>query len=124
MTRSVIDETIRRLPRRFLSLVGENRVDVSLRSTPIEQDVTLPDGRVARLRIAMAGDEYIPRREEQTVVIELRIGRHVVAALDTVLDPEKEEEATALAQQVIAGLASGRIEPTAGALEPYADSLL
>ena len=97
---------------------------MSLRSTPIEQDVTLPDGRVARLRIAMAGDEYIPRREEQTVVIELRIGRHVVAALDTVLDPEKEEEATALAQQVIAGLASGRIEPTAGALEPYADSLL
>ncbi len=96
---------------------------MSLRSTPIEHALTLPDGREAQLHVGMANDGYIPRREEQTVVLELRTGDHVVATVNTVLDPEQEDEATELAREVLDGLRSGRIEPTAAALEQYADRL-
>lgn len=96
---------------------------MSLRSTPIEQDVTLPDGRTAQVRVGMAHDDYIPAREEQTVVLELRVGDHVLATLNTVLEPEQEDAATELAREVVAGLGSGHITPTAAALEQYADRL-
>ena len=96
---------------------------MSLRQSSIEQELTLPDGRTAELRIGMAHDSYIPEREEETVVIEIRIGGRVAASLNTVLDPEQEDEANELAREVIAALATGRIPPTAGALEQYADRL-
>ena len=96
---------------------------MSLRDTTIEQELTLPDGRTAELRVGMAHDSYIPEREEETVVLELRIQGHVAASLNTVLDPEQEDEANELAREVIEALGSGRIEPTAAALEQYADRL-
>jgi hypothetical protein len=96
---------------------------VSLRSTPIEHALSLPDGRQAELRVGMANDSYIPRREEQTVILEVRIDGHVAATVNTLLEPEQEDEATALAREVLDGLQSGRIEPTAAALEQYADRL-
>jgi hypothetical protein len=96
---------------------------VSLRSTPIEHELTLPDGRKAQLRVGMAQDGYISPREQETVVLELRIGRFVEAALNTVLDPSQEDAATELAREVVAGLESGHITPTAAALEQYADRL-
>ena len=96
---------------------------MSLRRSSIEQELTLPDGRTAQLRVGMAHDSYLPEREEETVVLELRIGGHVAASLNTVLDPEQEDEANELAREVIAALASGHIEPTASALEQYADRL-
>ena len=43
--------------------------------------------------------------------------------MNTVLDPGQEDEATELAREVLDGLESGRIEPTAAALEQYADRL-
>jgi hypothetical protein len=96
---------------------------VSLRSNTIERELTLPDGQKAQVRVGMAHDGYIPAREEETVVLELRIGRHVAAALNTVLDPAQEEAANELAREVVEGLESGRIQPTAAALEQYADRL-
>jgi hypothetical protein len=96
---------------------------MSLRESSIEQELTLPDGQTVALRIGMAHDSYIPEREEETVVLELRIGGHVAATLNTVLDPEQEDEANELAREVIAALATGRIPPTAAALEQYADRL-
>lgn len=96
---------------------------MSLRSTSIEHELTLPDGRKAQVRVGMAHDEYIPAREEQTVVLELRVGEHVLAALNTVLDPEQEDEAEELVREVSDGLGSGHIAPTAAALEQYADRL-
>jgi porphobilinogen deaminase len=96
---------------------------VSLRSTTIEHELTLPDGRKALVRVGMAHDEYIPAREELTVVLELRVGDHVLATLNTVLDPEQEAEAAELAREVVDALGSGRITPTATALEQYADRL-
>jgi len=96
---------------------------MSLRNSSIEQELTLPDGRTAALHIGMAHDGYLPEREEETVILELRIGGHVVASLNTVLDPEQEDEANELAREVIDALGSGHIEPTAAALEQYADRL-
>jgi hypothetical protein len=96
---------------------------VSLYTSAIEQELTLPDGRTAALWIGIAHAGYIPEREEATVILELRIGGHVAATLNTVLDPEQEDEANELAREVIEALGSGHIPPTATALEQYADRL-
>jgi hypothetical protein len=96
---------------------------VSLRTYTIERPVELPDGRSATLRLGLADDSYIPKREQQTVVLELRIGEHVAASLDTILDPEQEDEGAKLVVELTRKLESGELEPTAGALEPYTDSL-
>ena len=96
---------------------------MSLRTYTIERELTLPDGRGARVRLGLAEDGYIPRDQQETVVLELRIGEHVEAALDTILSPEQEEEGSKLVRELVAGLEAGRVEPTAGALEQYADRL-
>jgi hypothetical protein len=96
---------------------------VTLRTYTIERPVQLPDGREGTVRLGLAEDSYIPKREQDTVVLELRIGEHVQAALETILEPEQEEEAAAIVREVVRKLEAGELEPTAGALEPYADSL-
>jgi hypothetical protein len=85
--------------------------------------VKLPDGREATVRLGLAEDSYIPKREQETVVLELRIGDHVEAALDTILDPQQENEGAELVAEIVKKLERGELEPTAGALEPYTDRL-
>ena len=46
----------------------------------------------------------------------------VVAALNTILAPEQDGDARRLAREIAEGLSSGKLEPTAGALEPLADA--
>src|SRR5262245_57289111 len=121
-TRSCIAESIPHRPDGSGAFRGES-ASLSLRDSGIEQELTLPDGRTAVLRIAVAHDGYIPEREEDTVILELRIGGHVAATLNTVLDPDQEDEANELAREVIEALGSGRVPPTATALEQYADQL-
>ena len=82
---------------------------------------TLPDGRTIRIRIGVPEDSYIARRELDTVDIELFDGGQHLAAVNTVLGAEQESEARALAREIVAGLESGELEPTAAALEPLAD---
>ena len=96
---------------------------MSLRGNRIEKVATLPDGRQALVRIGVPDDPYIPRRELDTVDIELVLNGRVAAAVNTILEPEQEHEANVLAREIVAGLESGSLEPTAGALEPLADSL-
>ena len=48
-------------------------------------------------------------------------GDRPVAAVDTVLSPDQESEALALAREIAAGLESGQLAPTAAAIEPLAD---
>jgi hypothetical protein len=94
---------------------------VTLRGRPIERTAALPDGREVQVRVGVPDDSYIPRRELDTVDIELFLdGRHV-AAVNTVLDADQVSEALQLAREVVAGLESGDLEPTAAALEPLAD---
>jgi len=95
---------------------------VSLRAEPIEATAKLPDGREVRVRIGVPDDSYIAKRELDTVDIELLlVGGNHLAAVNTVLEADQVSEARELAREVVAGLESGTLEPTAGALEPLAD---
>jgi hypothetical protein len=86
---------------------------VSLNGRPIEKTATLPDGREVTIRIGVPEDSYIARKEIRTVDVELfTADEHL---------PEQESEALALARRIVAGLESGELEPTAGAIAPLAD---
>jgi hypothetical protein len=98
---------------------------MSLRGGPIEQNTTLPDGRVVAVRVGLAEDSYISRRELDTVVLELwdeERGEHL-AGVTTVLSADDVDAARSLVREVVAGLGDGSLAPTAGALEPLADSV-
>jgi hypothetical protein len=97
---------------------------VSLHGNPIVETARLPDGREARIRVGLAEDPYIAERDENTVVLEVRIGRGVVAVLDTILGAEQADEARHLANRVREGLSSGTLEPTASSLGPLTDEYL
>ena len=96
---------------------------MSLRAQPIEQRAALPDGRQIVVRVGIPEDPYVPRREIDTVAIELIEDGEVSATVNTVLRPENESEARALAREVAESLEAGDLEPTAGALEPLADRI-
>jgi uncharacterized protein with PhoU and TrkA domain len=95
---------------------------VSLRGSPVERRASLPDGGEAVVRIGVPEDPYIRRRELETVDVEILIGGRVVAAVNTVLGPKQESEARALAREIVSGLESGELQPTAAAIEPLADT--
>ena len=94
---------------------------MSLRGRPVEQTASLPDGREVQVRVGVPDDSYIPRRELDTVDVELFVDGRAVAAVNTVLDADQASEALQLAREIVAGLESGKLEPTAAALEPLAD---
>ncbi len=94
---------------------------MSLRGEPVELTATLPDGRSVRVRVGVPEDSYIAPRELDTVDIELFEGDRHLAAVNTVLGADQVSEARALARDVVTGLESGDLEPTAAALEPLAD---
>jgi hypothetical protein len=83
----------------------------------------LPDGRHVIVHVGVPDDPYIARSELETVDIELHSGGHVLAAVNTVLDPDQESEAEQLAREIAQKLTTGEIAPTASAIEPYADTL-
>ena len=97
---------------------------MSLRGNPISEPATLPDGRAVRIELRVLDDDYVEERQD-TVTLELVAdGGEVLAALNTVFDPEDSSEARQLAHRIREGLESGELEPTAGAIEPLADSAL
>ena len=96
---------------------------VSLRRRPLEQDVTLPDGRVVHVRVGVPDDSYIAKRDLDTVDVELYGDGQHLAVVNTVLRARQVNEARELLAEIVAGLASGELIPTAGALEPLADRL-
>jgi hypothetical protein len=96
---------------------------VSLRGRTIEQNATLPDGRNITVHVGVPDDPYIPRAQLETVDVELHSGGNVLAAVNTVLDPDQESEALELAREIVRGLQDGTLEPTAAAIEPLADTL-
>jgi hypothetical protein len=96
---------------------------VTLRARPVEREVTLPNGRLVVVRVAVAVDAYIPRRERHTVTLELLTEDRVEATVNTVLAPNQVGEARKLAEEVATKLQSGELQPTASAIEPLADSI-
>jgi hypothetical protein len=95
---------------------------VSLRGEPIEHEAMLPDGTAVHVRIGVPEDSYIAKRELDTVAIELSAYGEHIAAINTVLDPDQTSEAQALMREIVRGLESGALEPSAHALEPLADT--
>jgi hypothetical protein len=96
---------------------------MSLRSRTVEQSATLPDGRRVVVQVGVPEDPYIPRAESETVDVELHSGGTVLAAVNTVLDPDQEGEALELAREIARKLETGELEPSASAIEPLADTL-
>lgn len=91
----------------------------------MQRKAILPDGRVLSVSVGIAQDSYIASRELDTVVLELwdeRRGKHL-AGVATVLSAGDIDAANALVREVVGGLEDGSLEPTAGALEPLADSV-
>jgi hypothetical protein len=96
---------------------------VSLRGRMIEERAALPDGGEVLIRIGVLPDPYVAKKQLDTVTIELeRAGEHI-AAVTTMLTPEQESEALAMAREVKAGIEAGEFEPTAAAIEVYADRI-
>jgi hypothetical protein len=98
---------------------------MSLRAGPLEQEAKLPDGRIVAVRVGLADDSYISQGDLDTVVLELwdeGRGEHL-AGVSTVLSADDEDAARTLLLEVVAGLGDGSLEPTAGALEPFADTV-
>jgi hypothetical protein len=96
---------------------------VSLRGRMIEERAALPDGGEVLIRIGVLPDPYVPKKQLDTVTIELeRAGEHI-AAVTTMLSPEQESEALAMAREVKAGIEAGEVEPTAAGIETYADRI-
>ena len=96
---------------------------VSLRGHPVRESATLPDGRVVEIFVGVPDDPYVAKKEMDTVDVELRSGDVVLAAVNTVLRADQTSEALELAREIARGLASGDLEPRAGAIEPLADEL-
>ena len=96
---------------------------MSLRGAPLEADATLPDGSSVHVRIGVPDDGYIAKRQLDTVAIELSAHGEHVAAVNTLLDADETSEALALLREVVAGLESGELSPTAGAIEALTDRL-
>jgi hypothetical protein len=96
---------------------------VSLRGEPVVEESTLPDGRVLAVRVCLAADAYIPRRDLTTVALELVADGRVEATVNTILTPDQVKEARKLALDVAAKLTAGELAPTAAAIEPLADSI-
>jgi hypothetical protein len=96
---------------------------MSLRSDPLEQEVTLPDGRLVRVRVGVPVDDYLRRRDQHTVAVELYGDGEHLAAVNTILGPEQVDAGRALLHEIVSGLEGGSLAPTAGAIEPLADRL-
>ena len=95
---------------------------MSLRGRPVERRASLPGGGEVVVRVGVPEDPYIPRRELDTVDVELFQDGRVLAAVNTVLGAEQASEALELAREIVAGLESGELQPTAAAIEPLADT--
>lgn len=96
---------------------------MTLRGNPVRETAVLPDGREALVFVGVPEDPYIAKSDLETVSVELTIDERVAATVNTVLDPDQVSEARQLAREIVTGLESGDLAPTAGAIEPLADEL-
>jgi hypothetical protein len=96
---------------------------MSLRGSPKEETASLPDGREVRVRVGVPDDPYVAKRDLDTVAVELFVDGAAAAAVNTVLSVQHESEARELAREIVRGLESGELAPTASAIEPLADRL-
>jgi len=74
--------------------------------------------------VGVPDDPYFDDKSQLTTVdLQLHEGNSVIASVSTVLDPDQEGEAHALAREVKSALEAGEIGLHAHDLEPFADRL-
>jgi hypothetical protein len=103
------------------SFLSQSQV-ITLRN-PIHADATLPDGRVVHVRVGVPEDSYVPARVRDTVDVEVFDDGEHLAAVSTVLGVDQVSAGRELLREIVEGLESGALAPTAGAIEPLADRL-
>jgi hypothetical protein len=97
---------------------------MSLRSSPVVEHASLPDGGTVTVWVGVPDDPYIEDKSQlSTVDVQLHEGSSVVATVSTVLDPDQDGDARTLAREVKAALESGDIGLRAEDLETFADRL-
>ena len=76
------------------------------------------------MRVGVPEDSYVPVSRRDTVDVEIFLDDHDhLAAVSTVLGVHQDSAARALLREIVEGLESGELAPTAGAIEPLADRL-
>lgn len=88
----------------------------------VEQEATLPGGRVVTVRVGVPVDPYVAQRELDTVAAEIVADGNVLATVNTILDADQESEAKQLAREIVEGLESGELAPSTDAIEPLANT--
>jgi hypothetical protein len=88
----------------------------------VEQEATLPGGRVVTVRVGVPEDPYVAQRELDTVAAEIIADGNVLATVNTVLGADQESEAKQLAREIADGLESGELAPSADAIEALANT--
>jgi hypothetical protein len=97
---------------------------MTLRSTPVVEHASLPQGGSVTIWVGVPDDPYYDDKSQLTTVdIQLHEGNGVVASISTVLDPDQDSEARQLARDVKAAIESGEIGLHAHELERFADQL-
>jgi hypothetical protein len=97
---------------------------MSLRTAPLVEHASLPGGGTVTVWVGIPDDPYIDDKSRLTTVdIQLHEGNAVVASLSTVLEPDQESEARALAREVKAAIEAGEVGLHASELERFADQL-
>jgi hypothetical protein len=84
----------------------------------VEQEATLPGGRLVTVRVGVPDDPYVAQRELDTVAAEIVADGNVLATVNTVLDADQESEAKQLAREIAQGLESGELVPSVESIEP------
>lgn len=90
---------------------------------PVVEHASLPGGGSVEIWVGVPDDSYIAKQDLSTVDVQLREGESVLASATTVLDPDEDDAARALARDVREGIEAGTVPLTAAALEPFADRL-
>jgi hypothetical protein len=97
---------------------------VGLYASPVVEHASLPRGGSVTVWVGVPDDPYFDDKTQLTTVdVQLHEGRNVIASVSTVLDPDQQDEARALAREVKAALEAGEIGLHAEELERFADRL-
>lgn len=97
---------------------------MGLFASPVVEHASLPRGGSVTVWVGVPDDPYFDDKTQLTTVdVQLHEGRNVIASVSTVLDPDQQDEARALAREVKAALEAGEIGLHAEELERFADRL-
>ena len=95
---------------------------MGLFDSPVVEHASLPHGGSVTVWVGVPDDPYLDDKSQLTTVdVQLREGNAVIASVSTVLDPDQDSEAHALARELKTAIEAGDVGLHANDLEPFAD---